>query len=224
MGRNTMDADSSRYPETYARWQRDPDAFWAEAAREIDWYEVPKRIFDPNAGVYGRWFPDGVCNTCWNAVDRHVMRGRGPQPAIVYDSPLAGTKRVIAYDRLWTVIQILAAVLRDFGVEKGDRVILYMPMVPEAVIGMLACARIGAVHSVVFGGFAPRELATRIDDAKPKLILSASCGIEPGRIIKYKPLLDEAIELAQAKPAACLILQRPQVEAALTSGRDHDWK
>ena len=136
-------------------------------------------MFDPNAGVYGRWFPDGVCNTCWNAVDRHVMRGRGEQPAIIYDSPLAGTKRIITYDLLLTEMQVLAALLRDFGVEKGDRVVLYMPMVPEAVIGMLACARIGAVHSVVFGGFAARELATRIDDAKPKVILSASCGLEP---------------------------------------------
>src|SRR5712672_2009373 len=219
-----MNARTSRYPEVYAHWQRDPEGFWAEAAREIDWYETPQRIFDPSAGVYGRWFTDGVCNTCWNAVDRHVMRGRGAQPAIIYDSPLAGTKRVIAYDRLWTETQILAAVLRDFGVEKGDRVILYMPMVPEAVIGMLACARIGAVHSVVFGGFAAKELATRIDDAKPKVILSASCGIEPGRVVRYKPLLDEAIALAAAKPEVCLILQRPQAEADLVPGRDHDWK
>ncbi len=199
--------------------------FWAEAARDIDWYEPPKQIFDPNAGVYGRWFPDAVCNTCWNAVDRHVMRGRGPQPAIIYDSPLAGTKRILTYDLLLTEVQVLAALLRDFGVEKGDRVVLYMPMVPEAVIGMLACARIGAVHSVVFGGFAARELATRIDDAKPKVILSASCGLETGgRIVKYKPLLDEAIALAAHKPGACLILQRPQAEAEMVAGRDHDWK
>ena len=177
------------------------------------------------AGVYGRWFPDAVCNTCWNAVDRHVMRGRGAQPAIIYDSPLAGTKRILTYDLLLTEVQVLAALLRDFGVEKGDRVVLYMPMVPEAVIGMLACARIGAVHSVVFGGFAARELATRIDDAKPKVILSASCGIETGgRIVKYKPLLDEAIALASHKPGACLILQRPQAEAEMVAGRDHDWK
>src|SRR5712675_192404 len=222
-GGNPMNAGESRYPETYARWQRDGQAFWGEAARDIDWYEVPKRVFDPNAGVYGRWFPDGVCNTCWNAVDRHVMRGRGPQPAIVYDSPLTGTRRIIAYDRLLTEIQILAAVLRDFGVEKGDRVILYMPMVPEAMVAMLACARIGAVHSVVFGGFAAKELATRIDDAKPKVILSASCGLEPGRVVKYKPLLDEAIRLARHKPDACLILQRPQEQASLVAGRDHDW-
>jgi len=219
-----MDVYTSRYHDVYASWQRDPQAFWGEAAREIDWYEAPKTVFDPKAGVYGRWFSDGVVNTCWNAVDRHVQRGRAAQPALVYDSPLAGTKRVIAYDRLWTEVQILGAILRDLGVEQGDRVIIYMPMVPEAVFAMLACARIGAVHSVVFGGFAARELATRIDDAKPKLILSASCGIEPGRIVAYKPLLDEAIALAQHKPKACMILQRSQLEASMVSGRDHDWK
>jgi propionyl-CoA synthetase len=219
-----MDTRTSRYHDVCARWRRDPEGFWAEAAREIDWYEPPKQVFDANAGVYGRWFAGGVCNTCWNAVDRHVMRGRGAQAAIVYDSPLAGTKRVISYELLWTEVQVLAAVLRDFGVEKGDRVVLYMPMVPEAVIAMLACARIGAVHSVVFGGFAANELATRIDDAKPKLVMSASCGLEPGRVIKYKPLLDEAIRLAAHKPSACIILQRPQAEAELVEGRDHDWK
>ena len=218
-----MDARTSRYPEVYAQWRRDPQAFWGEAAQAIDWIEPPKRTFDPDAGIYGRWFVGGVCNTCWNAVDRHVMRGRGEQPAIIYDSPLAGEKRVITYHRLQTETQVLAAMLRDCGVEKGDRVILYMPMVPEAAIGMLACARIGAIHSVVFGGFAAKELAARIDAAKPKLILSASCGLEPGRIVKYKPLLDEAIVLASHKPAACLILQRPQEEAALVAGRDHDW-
>ena len=218
-----MDARTSRYPEVYARWQRDPHAFWAEAAQAIDWIETPKRVFDPDAGVYGRWFVDGVCNTCWNAVDRHVMSGRGEQVAIIYDSPLAGQKRTLTYHRLQVETQVLAAILRNFGVEKGDRVILYMPMVPEAVIAMLACARIGAVHSVVFGGFAANELATRIDDAKPKLVLSASCGLEPGRIVAYKPLLDEAIRLATHKPGACLILQRPQQQAVLLPGRDHDW-
>jgi len=218
-----MDARTSRYSDVYARWQRDPEGFWAEAARAIDWIETPKRIFDPDAGVYGRWFVDGVCNTCWNAVDRHVMSGRGEQVAIIYDSPLAGQKRTLTYHRLQVETQVLAAILRNFGVEKGDRVILYMPMVPEAVIAMLACARIGAVHSVVFGGFAANELATRIDDAKPKLVLSASCGLEPGRIVAYKPLLDEAIRLATHKPGACLILQRPQQQAVLLPGRDHDW-
>jgi propionyl-CoA synthetase len=218
-----MDARASRYHEVYARWQRDPQGFWGEAAQAIDWMEPPRQVFDPDAGVYGRWFAGGVCNTCWNAVDRHVMQGRGEQPAIIYDSPLAGQKRTISYYRLQVETQVLAAILRNFGVGKGDRVVLYMPMVPEAVVAMLACARIGAVHSVVFGGFAANELATRIDDATPKVILSASCGLEPGRIVKYKPLLDEAIRLAGHKPDACLILQRPQEEATLVPGRDHDW-
>ncbi len=213
-----MDARSSRYHEVYARWQRDPLGFWAEAAADLEWFEQPKATFDPNAGIYGRWFPGGVSNTCFNAVDRQVNAGRGDQAAIIYNSPLAGTQRTITYHRLMTETQVLAAVLRDLGVGKGDRVILYMPMVPEAVVAMLACARIGAVHSVVFGGFAARELATRIDDAKPKVILSASCGIEPGRIVHYKPLLDEAITLAEHKPGACLILQRPQAEASLGRG------
>ncbi len=218
-----MDARSSRYHEAYARWQRDPLAFWGEAAEAIHWFEKPKTVFDPNAGIYGRWFSDGICNTCFNAVDRHVDSGRGDQAAIIYDSPLAGAKRTITYHRLLTETQVLAGMLRDLGVQKGDRVILYMPMIPEAVIGMLACARIGAIHSVVFGGFAARELATRIDDAKPKVILSASCGLEPGRIVHYKPLLDEAIEHSVHKPDACLILQRPQAQAALVEGRDRDW-
>ena len=220
-----MDARSSRYHEVYARWQRDPQGFWGEAAREIDWIEPPKTVFDPSAGVYGRWFVGGVCNTCWNAVDRHVEAGRGEQAAIIYDSPVANVKQVITYAALQTKTEILAGILeKDFGVQKGDRVLLYMPMIPEAVVAMLACARIGAVHSVVFGGFAPKELATRIDDAKPKVILSASCGIEVNRVIPYKPLLDEAINLAKHKPQACLILQRPQCEAAMVAGRDHDWQ
>src|SRR6184192_2368197 len=218
-----MDARASRYEEVYARSQRDPQAFWSEAAADIDWIEWPKQVFDPKAGVYGRWFTDGVCNTCWNAVDRHVLAGRGEQAAIIYDSPLAGQKLTITYHRLQVETQVLAAILRNFGVAKGDRVVLYMPMVPEAVIGMLACARIGAVHSVVFGGFAAKELATRIDDAKPKVMLSASCGLEVGRIVNYKPLLDEAIRVAGHKPEACLILQRPQGHAALVPRRDHDW-
>jgi len=188
-----MDIRSSRYHEIYAGWQRDPSGFWAEAAADIDWFEKPKKVFDPIAGVYGRWFVGGVCNTCFNALDRHVDAGRGEQPAIIYDSPLAGLKRTLTYHRLLTETQVLGGMLHDLGVGKGDRVIIYMPMVPEAVIAMLACARIGAIHSVVFGGFAARELATRIDDCKPKAILSASCGLEPGRVVQYKPLLDEAI-------------------------------
>jgi propionyl-CoA synthetase len=202
---------------------RDPEGFWAEAAAAIDWYEPAAKVFDPGMGLYGRWFAGAVCNTCFNAVDRHVARGRGGQNAIIYDSPVTGVKRAVSYAELLAEVKTLAAILRDFGVGKGDRVILYMPMTPEAVFAMLACVRIGAIHSVVFGGFAAKELATRIDDAKPRMILSASCGIEPGRIVQYKPLLDEAIALATAKPDACLILQRPQAEAPLVPGRDHDW-
>ena len=218
-----MDARTSRYHEVYARWQRDPQGFWGEAAAEIDWIEPAKTVFDPNAGVYGRWFSGAVCNTCYNALDRHVLRGRGGQPALIYDSPVTNTKRTFTYAEVLAEVQTLAAVLKDMGVEQGDRVILYMPMVPEAVFAMLACARIGAIHSVVFGGFAAKELATRLEDCKPKLILSASCGIEVARVVPYKPLLDEAIKLSSAKPQACVILQRPQLEAPLLAGRDHDW-
>jgi propionyl-CoA synthetase len=219
-----MDARSSRYHDIYARWQRDPEGFWREAATDIDWFEQPVETFDPDAGIYGRWFSGGVCNTCYNALDRHVANGRNDQPALIYDSPVTNTKQTFTYGRLLSEVQLLGAILRDFGVKKGDRVILYMPMVPEAVFAMLACARIGAIHSVVFGGFAPKELATRINDATPKVILSASCGIEVNRVVPYKPLLDEAIKLATHKPDACLILQRPQCEAAMVEGRDHDWR
>ncbi len=218
-----MDARTSRYHDIYARSMRDPEGFWGDAAQAIDWYEPAQKVFDPDAGVYGRWFTGASCNTCYNAIDRHVARGRAAQAAIIYDSPVTNTKRVITYAELLKEVETLAAVLRDFGVQKGDRVILYMPMVPEALFAMYACARIGAIHSVVFGGFAAKELATRLDDCKPKLILSASCGIEGARVVPYKPLLDAAIDLAKAKPEACLILQRPQQEAPLTVGRDHDW-
>ncbi len=218
-----MDARTSRYHEVYARAMRDPEGFWGEAAQAIDWYEPAKNVFDKDAGVYGRWFTGASCNTCYNAVDRHVERGRGAQPAIIYDSPVTDTKRVITFAELLSEVKTLAAVLQDFGVTKGDRVILYMPMVPEALFAMYACARLGAIHSVVFGGFAAKELATRLDDCKPKLILSASCGIEGARVVPYKPLLDAAIELSSAKPEGCLILARPQAEAALIPKRDHDW-
>jgi propionyl-CoA synthetase len=213
----------SSYHEVYARSLADPEGFWAEAAREIDWIEPPKTIFDASQGVYGRWFTGGVVNTCYNALDRHVERGRADQVALIHDSPLTGATTKFTYAELLAEVKALGAIMQDFGVAKGDRVILYMPMVPEAVVAMLACARIGAVHSVVFGGFAAKELATRIDDAQPKLILSASCGIEPGRIVQYKPLLDEAIRLASAKPKACIVLQRPQHICDLTAGRDYDW-
>src|SRR6185437_12390401 len=182
-----------------------------------------KKIFDPAMGIYGRWFAGAVVNSCYNALDRHVAAGRADQVALIHDSPLTNSVTKFTYAELLKEVQTLAAVMADFGVAKGDRVILYMPMVPEAVVAMLACARIGAVHSVVFGGFAAKELATRIEDAKPKLIFSASCGLEPGRIVQYKPLLDEAIGLSRAKPEACIILQRPQHGCELTAGRDHDW-
>ncbi|MBV9348122.1 MAG: propionyl-CoA synthetase [Pseudolabrys sp.] len=218
-----MDARTSRYHDVYAHWQRDPEGFWGEAAQAIDWIKPPKNIFDAKAGLYGRWFPDATVNTCFNALDRHVAAGRGAQAAMIYDSPVTNTKRSISYDEMLAEVKALAAILKDFGVKKGDRVILYMPMVPEAIFAMLACARIGAIHGVVFGGFAAKELATRIDDAKPKLILSASCGIEAQRVVPYKPLLDDAITLAQHKPIGCIILQRPQAQAEMTQGRDHDW-
>ncbi len=213
----------SRYHEVYESWKKDPEGFWAKAAEDIDWIRPAEKVFDPDAGIYGRWFVGAECNTCYNCVDRHVEAGRGDQPAIIHDSPITDSKRVITYSELLDEVSRFAAILRDFSVEKGDRVIIYMPIVPEAVIAMLACARIGAVHSVVFGGFAANELATRIDDAHPKLIVSASCGIEPSRIVPYKPLLDEAIEMASHKPDTCIILQRPQRRAGLVPIRDHDW-
>jgi len=214
---------ASRYPKVYAHWQRDPEGFWAQAAEAISWFEKPKTVFDAKAGVYGRWFPDGVMNTCYNAVDRHAEGGRGEQIAFAYDSPVSQSKRNITYKELQREVSAFGAILRDFGIEKGDRVVIYMPMIPEALIAMLACARIGAVHSVVFGGFAPKELATRLNDAKPKLLLTASCGIEVQRIIPYKPLLDAAIEMADSKPEAVILFQRPQVQAEMKKGWDHDW-
>jgi len=214
---------ASRYHEVYESWKKDPLSFWAEAAKEIDWIKQPKTVFDPQAGVYGRWFPDGTLNTCYNALDRHVINGRADQAALIYDSPVAGLQRTYTYAQLLAEVNAVAAVLKDFGVVKGDRVLVYMPMIAEAVIGVLACARIGAIHSVVFGGFASKELATRIDDSQPKVILTASCGIETNRIVKYKPLLDEAIELAASKPEKLLLIQRPQEKATMIPGRDEDW-
>ncbi len=212
----------SRYHETYQRWKRDPEGFWAEAAREIDWITPADKIFDASQGQYGRWFAGALCNTCWNAVDRHAAQ-RGDQLALIYDSPVTGQQRKFTYRELLDEVSTLAAVLKEKGVGKGDRVIIYMPMIPEAVFAMLACARLGAIHSVVFGGFAANELATRINDCTPKLVLSASCGIEPGRIVKYKPLLDGAITLARHKPESCIILQRQQERAEMIEGRDADW-
>ena len=213
---------SSRYHETYEQWKADPQAFWAEAAKAIDWIKPADKVFDPSQGAYGRWFAGAECNTCWNAVDRHAAN-RGDTLALIYDSPVTGSKRTLTYAELKDEVATLAAVIADMGVAQGDRVIIYMPMIPEAVVAMLACARIGAIHSVVFGGFAAKELATRLDDAAPKLVLAASCGIEPNRVVQYKPLLDEAIALASNKPASVLLLQRPQCEAAMQPGRDYDW-
>jgi propionyl-CoA synthetase len=220
---STPSRSPSRYAEVYAQWQRDPEAFWAEAARAIDWYKTWDKVLDPYAGQYGRWFVGAECNTAYNCLDRHVERGRAGQKALVYDSPVTGTQRAFTFAELREEVATLGGVLQDLGVKKGDRVIVYMPMIPEAVIAMLACARIGAIHSVVFGGFAAPELATRIDDARPVAILSASCGIEPGRVVRYKPLLDAAIDLARHKPSTVLMLQRPTAEAEMTAGRDHDW-
>ncbi len=214
---------ASRYHEVYAAWQNDPDGFWAKAAEDIDWFRRWDKVFDAEAGVYGRWFAGAECNTCYNAVDRHVEGGRADQVALVHDSAVTGTMRRFTYAELKVEIVALAAVIAGLGVGKGDRVIIYMPMVAEAALAMLACARLGAVHSVVFGGFAAKELATRIDDAHPKLIISASCGLEPGRVVAYKPLLDGAIDLAGHKPAHCLVLQRPQLACDMIPGRDIDY-
>ena len=212
----------SRYPETYASWKNDPQAFWGEAARGIDWITPWTDVYAKVDGL-DRWFVGAECNSCWNAVDRHVKAGHGERLAVIYDSPITGQKATYTYNQLLDEVSTLAAALEDLGVRKGDRVILYMPMIPQALFGMLACARIGAVHSVVFGGFAPPELATRINDAKPKAILTASCGIEPGRTIAYKPLIDQALEIAAHKVEACVVFQREQVTAELKPGRDHDW-
>ncbi|WP_027259337.1 propionate-CoA ligase PrpE [Leisingera aquimarina] len=211
------------YQDIYADWKQDPEGFWMEAAQAIDWDEAPKQaLLDKGDGLY-EWFSDAKVNTCYNAVDRHVEQGRGEQTAIIYDSPVTHTKREISYVELRNRVATLAGALRAKGVEKGDRVIIYMPMIPEALEAMLACARIGAVHSVVFGGFASNELAVRIDDAKPKAIIAASCGIEPGRTVHYKPLLDGAIDLSEHKPEFCVIFQREQEVADLIPGRDVNW-
>jgi propionyl-CoA synthetase len=212
------------YLMAYRRSLEDPDGFWGQAAEGISWNRRWDRVLDDREPPFVRWFSGGVLNTCYNAVDRHVERGRGKQRAIIYDSPVTGAIRTITYAELQDEVARLAGALRALGLEKGDRVIIYMPGIPEAIFAMLACARLGAIHSVVFGGFAAKELATRIDDAKPRLILSASCGIETARVIAYKPLLDHAIELAVHKPDHCLVFQRPQCPATLVPGRDLDWE
>ncbi len=211
------------YREVYGRWQADPEGFWMEAAGAVDWFRAPTAALDASAApIYG-WFADASCNICHNALDRHVAAGHGDRDAIIYDSPVTGTKSRLSYAELLDQVARLAGALSARGVGRGDRVIIYMPMAPEALVAMLACARLGAVHSVVFGGFAAPELAVRINDAAPKALIAASCGIEPGRVVAYKPMVDEAIGLAEHKPEFCVILQREQAQAAMTPGRDHDW-
>ena len=211
------------YKEIYERSLSDPESFWLEQAQAIDWIRPPsKALWSDSAPLY-EWFKDAQVNTCWNAVDRHVEAGYGDQVAIIYDSPVTDTVTHTTYAELKSDVALMAGALRAQGIEPGDRVIIYMPMIPQSLVAMLACARIGAVHSVVFGGFASHELAVRIDDATPKAIITASCGIEPGRAVAYKPLLDGAIEAATHKPDFCVILQRPQVEASMIEGRDFGW-
>ncbi|NBR52566.1 MAG: propionyl-CoA synthetase [Rhodobacteraceae bacterium] len=211
------------YDEVYSAWQADPEAFWMEASKAIDWVEMPSRALDDSKAPLYKWFTDGKVNACYNALDRHVENGRADQVAVIYDSPITGAKAKFTYAEMRDKVALFAGALAAKGVTKGDRVIIYMPMVPEALVAMLACARIGAVHSVVFGGFAANELAVRIDDATPKAIIAASCGLEPGRVVDYKPLLDGAIDLAKHKPEFCVILQRQEKPAALIEGRDVDW-
>lgn len=211
------------YSQTYAAWKNDPEGFWMEAAQAIDWVTPPGAALNSDNAPLYEWFTDAEVNTCFNAVDRHVQAGNGDRVAIIHDSPVTHTKQEITYAELQERVSLLAGALRAKGIEKGDRVLIYMPMVPQALEAMLACARLGAIHSVVFGGFAANELAVRIDDATPKAIIAASCGIEPGRVVHYKPLLDGAIDLATHKPDFCLIFQREQEVAHLEPGRDFDW-
>jgi len=212
-----------RYKALYAEAKTDPLGYWARQAARIDWSKTWDKVLDDSNPPFYRWYPGAELNTCHNALDRHVAAGHGARTALIYDSPVTQTIRSYSYAELRDRVAKLAGAIRALGVTKGDRVIIYMAMTPEAMLAMLACARIGAVHSVVFGGFAPRELATRIDDAKPVLMIASSCGLEPGRVIEYKPLLDQAIEIATHKPAACLIYQRSMCQAPLIAGRDHDF-
>ncbi|MCL4164028.1 UNVERIFIED_CONTAM: hypothetical protein GTU68_038294, partial [Idotea baltica] len=214
----------NNYQHIYQQSIQQPEQFWAKAAADIDWIKPWDVVLDNSNKPFYQWFKGGTLNTCFNAVDRHVEAGRGEQTAIIFDSPVTDAKKIYNYNELKYQVSHLAGALQDMGVQKGDRVIIYMPMVAEAIFSMLACARIGAIHSVVFGGFAAKELATRIDDAKPKAIITASCGIEVTKVIEYKPLLDEAIDLAAYKPHKCLILQRPQTHAKLIPNRDVDWQ
>ena len=213
----------SNYEQDYRRSLEHPELFWSEQAKAIDWFHSPERVMEEDSNGVVRWFGGGKLNTAWLALDRHVEAGRGDQIALIYDSPVTNTVARFTYRELTERVAKVAGGLRGLNVVQGDRVLIYMPMVPEAVIAMLACARIGAVHSVVFGGFAARELAMRIDDASPRVVLTASCGIEFQSVIAYKPLLDEAIGIAKHKPAACVVLQRELLEAPLIASRDHAW-
>ena len=214
---------NSTYDEVYARWLDAPESFWAEMAEAVHWYKRWDKVLDASRPPFYRWFTGGMVNTCYNALDRQVEQGRGNQPAFIYDSPVTKSVKTFSYSELLDEVARFGGVLVRQGLRKGDRVIIYMPMVPEAAIAMLACARIGVIHSVVFGGFAAPELASRINDAQPKLIISASCGIEVDRVVPYKPLLDKAIEIASVKPERCVILQRPEEKASMVVGRDLDW-
>ena len=211
------------YADVYKSWKVDPEKFWMELAKAVDWKVFPKKALSDSTPPFFHWFEDGKANTCYNSVDRHVLAGLGKKTAIIYDSPVTNSKKSLTFEELKNKVSLLGGALKLKGVKKGDRVIIYMPMVLEAIIAMLACARIGAVHSVVFGGFAAAELAVRIDDATPTAILAGSCGIEPTKIVEYKPLLDEAISLAKHSPKFCVILQRSECTAILIKGRDYDW-
>lgn len=212
-----------KYQEVFDRSVKDPNGFWGEAAQGISWYKKWDKVLDDSKAPFYRWFVGGELNTCYNALDRHVEGGRAEQLAVIYDSPVTGQVQTYTYRQMLEQVSLCAGALKDMGVVKGDTVVIYMPMVPQALMAMLACARLGAIHSVVFGGFAPKELAIRIDDAKPKVMITASCGIEGKKVIEYKPLLDKAIELSKHKPEKCLIFARPQAQAALIPGRDLDW-
>ena len=215
---------STSYEQEYRESIENPEAFWRKKANQLNWFKAPEQILSTDENGIQRWFADGELNTAYLALDYHLAQGRGEQTALIYDSPVTGNKSTYTYQQLTDAVAAFAGALKNEGVGKGDRVVIYMPMVPEAAIAMLACARLGAVHSVVFGGFAPHELAVRIDDATPKVLVSASCGIEVGKVIAYKPMLDEAIRQAEHKPERCIILQRPQATAELTAGRDIDWQ
>lgn len=218
-----MNDSPSLYQQSYQAWQKNPEAWWAEAAGGISWERRWDKVFDPAPGPFGAWFSGARLNTCYNCLDRHVEAGRGAQPALIWDSPMAGRTEIFSYAALRDRTARLAGALRRLGVRPGDRVVIYLPMVPEAVIAMLAVARLGAIHSVVFGGFAAAELAARIADAKPRVVISASCGLEPGRIVAYKPILDAALALSPHQPETCLILQRPMLRADLMAERDEDF-